>query len=478
MLRKLEIYDGGWLYRAEFSVNDFDRMHQHLKNLSSINAGIYLSSDFSAMLDAIPNTTPALSVTSLDLDSKQYEDECDEFNESRNDWNPLWLYYFGYKYPNLRSLNIQALDIRGDKINSDQRQTMISLFRSNPNAFRHLEKFSITTDRYFESSDLVLWELLCSVKVPLKKLSIHATSNGKVDRSSPMNVDRILQAFSETLESLSLSGFIYSSDGQNSIIKLSSYYPVLTNLSINGGNVSLNLDDLLDMCVALKTLQYCGGNLLIGSSTVTRKSKHRQHGLITLSLEKCYTASRIFSHISFRCRSLKRITFDTLNITGSISDKTGCLLIEMPHTFLKILQIARIQYATSYQEMDGEDAINLTLLTQLNEAPLPDKKTGRKKNKVNSKKKVAESHNREWLYTYDVREFWTVLGRDTAQVYDEEEIEFIDEYYRDFRASASSTTSKDYMFYNEERDEQGWIHELDRGYGKFVFGNIKGVEII
>ncbi|KAL0073994.1 hypothetical protein J3Q64DRAFT_1779305 [Phycomyces blakesleeanus] len=142
---------------------------------------------------------------------------------------------------------------------------MISLFQSNPKTFRQLEAFDLKTDKYFENFDFVLWELFCALNVPLKHLMLEATQRGEVGNSYPLDVSRILQSFSETLESLSVIGFICNYNEQYPTFELSYYYPLLKSLCISGSNLSLDIADLLDKCVALKQLKFCGGKLLINS---------------------------------------------------------------------------------------------------------------------------------------------------------------------------------------------------------------------
>ncbi|OAD71494.1 hypothetical protein PHYBLDRAFT_187572, partial [Phycomyces blakesleeanus NRRL 1555(-)] len=141
MLQKLEIIAPKKGYRIELSLDDFDNLHQNLKRLSFIKAAVNLNFDFTATLNTIPNTAPAYSVTTLDIDTNQ--------------WNPLWLYYFCYKYPNLRSLKLDVWDTSHEALSFDQKQRIISLFHSNPNALQHLETFKIISNIHFEPSDLV-----------------------------------------------------------------------------------------------------------------------------------------------------------------------------------------------------------------------------------------------------------------------------------------------------------------------------------
>ncbi|KAL0085482.1 hypothetical protein J3Q64DRAFT_1743798 [Phycomyces blakesleeanus] len=477
MLQKLEIHERGLGFYMELSVDDFDNMHLNLQNLSSIKAEIYLSCDFLYTLDTIPNTTPAFAVTALDINSKQYENHDGEFSRNWNEWNPLWLYYFGYKYPNLRSLRLEATSICGDEIDLDQRQTIISLFQSNPNAFQHLKTFSFTCDSYFRIADFVLWELFCALKVPLKSLTLDATYNNEVDDSNPMDINRILESFSETLKSLSLTGFTYNEKDRYSILELSSYYPLLTNLCISSEELSLNLGNLFDRCVALKQLKFCGGDLVLNQKTTIEESaqqkqeQYYQHGLQILILHKCSLAAEVFNYLSFRCQSLKHMTLDTVLVKGSLCEKTGCLLLDMSHTFLKTLKIGQLQYSVSNQEMYA-DYICLTLLSQLNDTPLSKGKSGKDKARIGSKYPTVEHHDIMWLFTYSYRTAFQKSALETKELL-EDEVDIALEYYQDFQLNKIISTLMDKNSRVREQQLKYRTYELHKGYGKWNFGNIE-----
>ncbi|KAL0084729.1 hypothetical protein F4703DRAFT_1855715, partial [Phycomyces blakesleeanus] len=472
MLQQLQIIKYGDGFRLEFGVEDFNNMHQNLQSLSFIDAEMYLSSDFLTTLNTIPYTTPALSVTSLDINSKKYENHDGEFSRNWNEWNPLWLYYFGYKYPNLRYLKLEATDMCSDAISSDERQTMISLFRSNPNAFQHLETFDLTTDRYFESSDLILWELLCALRVPLKHLSLDATNNYAVDDSNPVDFSRIIQSFSETLETLSLTGFLYREVDQNSVMEIPSYCPFLTNLCISGSDVSLYIDDILDRCVALKQLEICGGRLLIKSRTTTEETDQHQHSLRSLTLEKCSIAPEVLTCISFRCRNLKRMDLRSLWIGESVCEKTGCLLIDMSHTFLKTLKIGQVQFHGSDRVHSYDDWASLVLVSELHDNPLSNERDTIKRTEIDSNYPRTECNNITWLYTYNDMEYTGEETLSTTEI-SKDEANIAIEYYKNFQSNQIDAISIDDSSYNGDDLTDAWKYELYKGYAELRFGKIQ-----
>ncbi|KAL0084944.1 hypothetical protein J3Q64DRAFT_1860859 [Phycomyces blakesleeanus] len=346
---------------------------------------------------------------------------------------------------------------------SDQRQTIISRLQSNPNAFQHLETFNLTDYRFFEHSDSALWKVLCLLRVPFKHLTLNTTTRGKVDDSYSIYANRILQEFSKTFQRLSVIGFIYNARGQGPTIELSSYYPLLTNLCINGSNVFLDLDDLLGKCVALKQLKVGGKKLLINSDTITKKSKPQHHGLKVLTLEKCSADAKVFNHISFRYRSLKHMTLNTLHVMGPICEKAGCLLLDMAQILSNTLCIDQLYYSTEYGEFGIKCNICRTLLSQLYDAPLSDEK--------------KKFHNIDWLNTYEY--YWSSgIYRRKATKLSNKGAKIAYEYYQNFQSKKIGQTLNHGRLCYGGNPEIGYKYKLYRGYGELRLGKIKDVNII
>ncbi|KAL0084733.1 hypothetical protein F4703DRAFT_1855723 [Phycomyces blakesleeanus] len=368
-----------------------------------------------------------------------------------------------------------------DALYPEERKIVLSLFHSNQNAFRHLETFDLKTTRYFDFSDLILWELLCKLRVPLKHLSLDTTYRGKIDYSYPMDVGRILESFSGTLKSLSLTGFTYNQKNEYTIQEMSSCCPFLTNLYISDSSFCLNLDDLLDKCSALEQMEFSGAKLFLSQSRIAEESEQQQqqqHGLRILTLNKCSVAAGVFNYVSLRCRSLEQMTLYTLRIIGSICEKTGCLLFDMSHIFLKTLNIGQVQYGTSYEEIRDDNNIGLTLLSWLKDIPLSDKKNEKeKKNDVDSKSLVEASHNTCWFYTY-----WDFgyngLSRTDTAILTKKGVDIALEYYQNFQSSKARSTLSHDTFYNVNYPGSGWKYRLYKGYVEWRFGKIKTRPVI
>ncbi|OAD73241.1 hypothetical protein PHYBLDRAFT_145645 [Phycomyces blakesleeanus NRRL 1555(-)] len=396
MLQRLEIHRFRRGFRMDFSVDDFDNMHQKLQNLSSFGAEIYFNPDFPATLDKIPSTAPAFAITSVDINSKLYDSVIGQETTNDNNWNPLWLYYFGYKYPNLRSLKLHATDMRENIKYSNKRQTMISIFQSNPNAFRHLEAFSLTTDCFFEFTDLILWELFCASKVSLKHLAIDIAYGSYNYYSYPIDLNRIFQTFSETLESFSFTGWLKQQER--------------------------------NLC---------------------------QHGLQSLTLQRCSVPAEIFNYLSFKCKSLDHMTLNTIST----------------------LEIGHLQYNISNQTINTTTCSVLTLLSQLYDAPSLNEKNKKQKTGMDSKYPIVARHNLKWFYKYWPLECYVDYNMGALKL-SKEGTDTALEYYQKFHLNKASKVLKDNRFYYGHVPLVKRKCELNRGYAELRFGKIETPPVI
>ncbi|KAL0084939.1 hypothetical protein J3Q64DRAFT_1699236 [Phycomyces blakesleeanus] len=195
MLKEIEILHDECIFRIKFGVNEFDKLHQNLQSLSSFKVNIYLTPNLSVPMDTIPDTIPAFPVTSVEINSKEYRHVDRNGTSSHNTWDPWWLYYFCHKYPNLRYLKLHVAETHHTLMYLCDKKKLVSLVKSTPNAFRHLEAFELTTNGYFEHSDFILWELLYPLRAPLKHLALDGTEYEFIDDRCPMDVKKIYDPF-------------------------------------------------------------------------------------------------------------------------------------------------------------------------------------------------------------------------------------------------------------------------------------------
>ncbi|KAL0085291.1 hypothetical protein J3Q64DRAFT_1860090 [Phycomyces blakesleeanus] len=276
--------------------------------------------------------------------------------------------------------------------------------------------------KYPKLCSLKLKELFCALKVPLKNLTLEATQTGEI-------------------------------------------------LCISGSNVSLDIADLLDKCVALKQLKFCGGKLLINSDMIIDGPK-QQYGLLTLTLHECSVATKVFSHLSFRCKNSKHMDLRALWIEESVCEKTGCLLIDMSHTFLKTLKIGQVQFHGSDRVHSYDDWASLVLVSELHDSPLSNERDTIKRTEIDSNYPRTECNNITWLYTYNDMEYTGEETLSTTEI-SKDEANIAIEYYQNFQSNQINAISIDDSSYNGDDPTVAWKYELYKGYAELRFGKIQ-----
>ncbi|KAL0084607.1 hypothetical protein J3Q64DRAFT_1835002 [Phycomyces blakesleeanus] len=139
-------------------------------------------------------------------------------------------------------------------------------------------------------------------------------------------------------------------------------------------------------------------------------------------------------------------------------EETGCLLVDMPYTFLKSLHINQVKFHKKYEgmEYDIENYISLILLSQLNDVLLSDENNERK-DEIDSKYPVVEHHNIAWIYSYDNILTYTIYNVKENLNLKEEEVDIILEYYRKFQLNKSNKPTEDHEVIEEGYEGTGWI---------------------
>ncbi|KAL0073643.1 hypothetical protein J3Q64DRAFT_1826682 [Phycomyces blakesleeanus] len=156
-----------------------------------------------------------------------------------------------------------------------------------------------------------------------------------LSNSLEMVMKRFMQCFLETLSSLSVKGRVGFSM-----------------------SVFVKLDNMLGSCVALTQLKIRVGQLWINLDRIYQgREQHEQqyhqqrqeqkHGFRALELQSVVASADVFHYIYFRCRRLKYKSLDGCSISGSISEKTGCLLVDMSYTFFKYYNSKKCNFTHS-----------------------------------------------------------------------------------------------------------------------------------
>ncbi|KAL0073637.1 hypothetical protein J3Q64DRAFT_1826677 [Phycomyces blakesleeanus] len=152
---------------------------------------------------------------------------------------------------------------------------------------------------------------------------------------------------------------------------------MLVNPEINSCDVSIELKNILDNCVALKELRFFDGELLFYTSIENRGSKPKEqdyqeqkHGLRVLELDNVLTSAEMFSHLSFRCRGLEYMELKSTSIQSVIgtSGRIPLLLLDMSYSSFKVLKLFDIRCTLSEDQLLESRFIKLILLSQLKDS--------------------------------------------------------------------------------------------------------------
>ncbi|KAL0084504.1 hypothetical protein F4703DRAFT_1980875 [Phycomyces blakesleeanus] len=477
MLKKLEFSTNSLRNASSFGLREFDSIHQTLQQLSHFKAYLYFEPEIQSTLDIIPNTLPATTMTALDI----------WFFQLSHDW----LYYFTYKYPNLQSLRLDTSELYQRWTDHTRTQRVTYQYPPHSKGFQRLETLELVSPNISEWTHLVFWEFIYPLKAPIKNLKYKAVcdhDDSWLDAQLyATDIKRILQSFSETLETLSIEGTVFFDIKHGPALELSSYAPFLMDLHIKSCGISINLDNLLDNCISLKRLRYTGGQLLINSGTTDQdtKEQHQNQGqhrrLRILELQRVVTSVETFSRLSFRCRHLKYMNLSSLLISGSISKKTGRLLLDMPYTFFKAVRLAHIRYRSPYKRIYGNTIISITLLSQLSDplSQLPLSPTISDKAIQSEQEKgdpeslaVVTRKNIAWFHTFLNVVFETDTRIGIRQLSEQEAITAV-EYYENFQSNTNGKTIRLGKALDGNNPKKDWENHLCRGYGELRCGQVE-----
>ncbi|KAL0084496.1 hypothetical protein F4703DRAFT_1928722 [Phycomyces blakesleeanus] len=472
MLQKLEFYKELYCSPKTFSLPDFDSIHQTLKQLSHFNASFRPDPDDSYTDDEIIDTPPAITMATLDIMIYKF--------------SPRWLYYVSYKYPNLRSLKLDISNSFHGWTDHTLMERIAYTYPCHAKGLQHLETLELTTPSISDWVPLVFWEFIDPLRSPLKNIKFKAAypqdDSLFFAQLYATYIKRSLKSFSETLETLSIEGTAFFDIKYGPPLELSSYAPFLKDLYIKSCGISINLENVLDKCPALKRLRYFGGQLLINSITINQDEKdQRHHGLEILELRRVVTSAEVFSRLSFRCRRLQYMNLSSLLVSGSISKKTGCLLLDMPYTFFKVVRLAHIKYRSPYKRIYGDTIISLTLVSQLNDhlslpsLALPSSRTATNIDlkEVNPESLAVVTHrNIAWFHTFLDVVFETDTRIGIRQLSEQEASTAVG-FYQSFQSNRDNQPRKVDMPLDGNNLKEDWKDKLCRGYGELRCGQVE-----
>ncbi|KAL0077790.1 hypothetical protein F4703DRAFT_1881273 [Phycomyces blakesleeanus] len=451
-LQSIDISSDSFYYLIEFDLSQYNSFHIALPKLTSIKARLGLKDIHPNAVPSIPRTLPALYVTNLYLEHTY----C----------SYLWLYYFCYKYPNLRTLIWKSVHKFGNIVIEEDDGRKISLLRSVKRLFPHLETVDFYTEEPTEWSHSIFWNLLCLSDVPIKKLKYKIKSRDSDATCFGMTIERFTRSFSTTLEKISIVGNVYF-DVEN-IVKLECIYcPNLVSVEINECGVSIALDNLLDNWPALRRLKFSNVHLYINPES---QRESAQHGLRFMVLDNIVASAPVFKYMSFRCRLLQYMSLSQSQICGPILDETGSLCIDMSYTNFRLLQLDHVKFYSSEEDISKDTSINLTLLSHSAGNQTLDEAKKKVNANANENRKSTVEHL-SWYHLYcelDCPFDYVPKVRQLSQ----QEVCTAIKYFEDFQLKDRTNIFEVERSCNGQVDKEDWKEDLYRGYVEFRCGHI------
>ncbi|KAI9014459.1 hypothetical protein CLU79DRAFT_371389 [Phycomyces nitens] len=289
-------------------------------------------------------TKPASHITALDIDILE--------------WDYMWLYYFCYKYPNLRKLRWNVMPNTNEWTSGNySREELLSLSKE---AFKHLETFEFYADESNHWMDTIFWELIYQNNVPIRHIKHISKSIYYGTFYHSIIIRRSICTFSKTLEKLFVEGSVHFKF-HNILRTELSYCPRLVDLELKNCGVYIALDDMLDKFTALRRFSFSNGQLYLSSD---RPEDSIGHGLHTVELNQVVANASVYNYLSFRCRGLEYMTLAQCRICGSIPDNSERMLIDMSYTTFKSLHLDEVKSYSSEQRTTKDTILNLLTISQ------------------------------------------------------------------------------------------------------------------
>ncbi|KAL0095174.1 hypothetical protein F4703DRAFT_1822701, partial [Phycomyces blakesleeanus] len=329
-----EIYTAvGWR-----TIEDLNR---HLPGLKHMNICLMLDEIPLQDLLCIEQTVPSTKMTSVGI----------TINQS----GPQWFLYLSYKYPNLKHLDWRDSSDYS-KMYHDWKTVAPNLMSISSN-LSQLQYFNIKTcGTHSNSFHCNFWDVFHYFGLPVKKLVLDAAWDCKL-RAEPEDVlAKCMRACSATVESITYS---YNYDRHETRMRPVCFNicPRLVTMFLELRESAFTLDSLLDNCPALKDLQLTCKLLLPGESLTSssRDCLPPAHGLQAITLNRVKTTTKLLNYVSRRCRQLHTMKLIQTNIRGPISQTSGQLDIDMPHTHFKLLKIVSPVFYSYKEEYDYDN---------------------------------------------------------------------------------------------------------------------------
>ncbi|KAL0097889.1 hypothetical protein J3Q64DRAFT_1715693 [Phycomyces blakesleeanus] len=326
-----------------YTINDIEDLHSNLPHLKylSLNGGVSDITTNNMIIFSHIIPAKCLTVAKLDLESMDI----------------VWLYYSMCKYSNIKSLH---WNISKSLIAQDDFIDYINIqIKKIPNPLKYMNTLVIKDTWCNEETYEYLYKLISYHKPPIShikysKCITYHTENELYLLSD--NIRNLVGAFSQSLQKIEITTNANFSD-INTIMKELGSCPDLVELHLSLSNTLIDIDVLLNHCVGLKKLKLSGKRVFISSDVPENTTPH---GLCLLEVSRTIANTNLFYYISFRCRHLKYMHLNYMNVFGTFTKSTRGIVINMPHTHLQLLLLNCVSFCTEHgSEYSNEGAVNL-----------------------------------------------------------------------------------------------------------------------
>ncbi|KAI9024894.1 hypothetical protein CLU79DRAFT_745288 [Phycomyces nitens] len=350
-LRRLEFTNGGFDDSLIYSLQDMETLHAYLPKLEFLSIDMILAPFEPKDMKAIESVTPADGLTCLDvkLDVRDYR----------------WLYYFGHKYRNLRTLSWDSIY----NLEIDDSKDISTMFSNVSPLFPHLRSISVSSVCCSERRHLTFWRIFDMSRSPIKNASCLFTGVNDGRELLEEEIEGCMKHCSETLEKLSITCDVYAYNSSTISLSFSSC-PHLVELYLDIRFLPIEFDTLLDRCTSLRSVRLSVDTPSVSSDALANSTTH---GVVFIEFISSKLDTSILHYISFRCRNLHHLRLCDVLIYGPISQENGNIYIDMSYTNFEVLHLDQVHFYPSnkpYCMMNGDKPQTKNYLPDLRAVPI------------------------------------------------------------------------------------------------------------
>ncbi|KAI9010887.1 hypothetical protein CLU79DRAFT_772468 [Phycomyces nitens] len=312
--------------RTAVTWRQIDQLHYHLPRLQYLKCWMNLCEIDPNDIDSLEEINPVNDIRTIDYGASHF--------------NIMWTYYLALKYPKLETLNLTIDKEVKPSSGLPTNDTQVKIPQSLPYFFPCLRNI-YTTDNGESGLELaVIYSQISKSGARLEKIETSLFTN--IDNPEfPANETECIQTFSSTLKTLRI--FRYSNVSNISdpfwqnldVVEFSR----LVYMRISSYSVSFEIGNVLDVCPSLISLEICYTYMITELRKITPAYKH---GLQHLKVNWTSTYPECFEYISDRCRSLKHLLLNCVEIKNTNTEKIKCLHMSMQFTRLLTLSLCEV----------------------------------------------------------------------------------------------------------------------------------------